>query len=56
METYSYTTPKFNVGESFEITHSDGYVAKEVVFKVINDGFRNYYVCDSAAVYSDDDI
>jgi hypothetical protein len=56
METYNYNTAKFNVGDSFSITHSDGFVAHEVVAKVINDGFRNYYVCESAAVYSDDNF
>ena len=56
MENYTYNTTKFNVGDSFYITHSDGFVANEVVAKVINDGFRNYYVCESAAVYSDDNF
>jgi hypothetical protein len=56
METYSYPTAKFEVGQPFQITHSDGYVANEVVAKIVNDGFRNYYVCESAAVYSDDNF
>lgn len=56
METYNYPAAKFEVGQNFTITHSDGYVANETVAKIVNDGFRNYYVCESAAVYSDSDL
>lgn len=56
METYTYPAAKLEVGQSFSITHSDGYVANEKVAKIINDGFLNYYVCESAATYSDSDL
>lgn len=56
METYNYPPAKLEVGQSFTITHSDGYVANETVAKIINDGFNNYYVCESASTYSDYDL
>ncbi|MEP2668876.1 MAG: hypothetical protein ABJH04_07770 [Cyclobacteriaceae bacterium] len=56
MKTYSYPPAKLEQGQTFSITHSDGFVANEKVSKILNDGFNNYYVCESAATYSDFDL
>lgn len=56
METYSYPAQKFNIGDTFSITHCDGYVANEKVYKVEYYGCKYYYVCESCAVYSDDNF
>jgi len=47
---------KFNIGDKFSIKHVDGYVANEVVAKVIYYGCKYYYVCESCAAYSDDNF
>lgn len=46
------------VGDKFEITHCDGFVAKEQVWKVKRSfgGYGFLYVCESACVYSDTDL
>jgi hypothetical protein len=45
------------VGDKFEITHVDGFIAKEQICKVKYDGYMGfYYVCESAACYSSSDL
>lgn len=51
-------TPTKRPGDQFEITHIDGYQAKERVsyIKYIAEGDYWLYICDSCAVYSDRDF
>ena len=45
------------VGDRFEITHIDGYIAKEQISKVKYDGYMGYYyICESACCYSSVDL
>ena len=45
------------VGDKFEITHVDGYVAKEQICEVKYDGYIGfYYVCESACCYHSNDL
>ena len=45
------------VGDKFEITHIDGYVAKEQIAEVKYDGYMNFtYVCESACIYYSSDL
>lgn len=53
---YEKAEAKFNVGDKFTITHCDDYVANETVSKVEYFGLKFYYVCESAACYSDDNF
>lgn len=46
----------FKVGTIFKITHCDGYVAHEVIAKVVDDVDGPFYVCESCAVYTNDDF
>lgn len=44
-------------GDKFQITHVDGYIAKEQISSVKYDGYMGYYyVCESAACYHSRDL
>jgi len=46
-----------NVGDTFKITHSDGYVAKETVSKITySPEGQFYYTCESCATYNESDL
>jgi hypothetical protein len=57
-EAYTFDTRSLlKVGDKFEITHIDGYVAKEEICKVKYDGYLGfYYTCESAACYHSNDL
>jgi hypothetical protein len=46
------------VGDRFDIVHCDGYIAHEVIDKIVYvpEGDYNHYICASCAAYNDRDI
>lgn len=57
-EAYTFDVRSLlKVGDKFEITHIDGYIAKEQISSVKYDGYMGYYyTCESACCYHSTDL